>query len=270
LGSGYYRDKKAPLPEPFILHVSLYRMKDNFSTLSDIYVKYRPTYPQELFDFILNYVKNKQAAWDCGTGNGQAAKELARYFEKVFATDISQKQIDKAYQASNIFYSVQPAEQTNFPDDTFDLITISQALHWFQFDKFYAEVKRVAKPGAWIAAWTYTLPGISPAIDELINHHHYNRLGKYWDNERKYVDDNYTTLSFPFSEIQTPVFTIQLEWTLKELEGYLNSWSGLQKFIAANQFNPVDELIKQIQPYWEKEKMKIVFPVYLRMGQIKN
>jgi hypothetical protein len=95
-------------------------------------------------------------------------------------------------------------------------------------------------------------------------------LGAYWDYERKYVDDNYTTLSFPFEEIQTPGFEIQLEWTLNELEGYINSWSALQKFIETNQFNPLDELIKQIQPYWEKEKMKIVFPVSMRMGQIRK
>jgi ubiquinone/menaquinone biosynthesis C-methylase UbiE len=246
-------------------------MKDNFSKQADIYAKYRPTYPQELFDFIFNHIKNRQTAWDCGTGNGQAAKELAKHFKKVFATDISQKQIDKAHQAANIFYSVKPAEQTNFPDNTFDLITVSQALHWFKFDKFYSEVKRVAKSGAWIAVWMYNLPSVSPEINKLVNVQLYkNELGKYWDYERKYVDDNYATLSFPFSEIQAPVFTIQLEWTLEELEGYINSWSALQKFIEANQFSPVDKLINQIQPHWKNEKMKIVFPVYMRMGQIEK
>ena len=74
-------------------------MKDNFSKQADVYAKYRPTYPRDLFDFILSYVANKQAAWDCGTGNGQTAKELAVHFEKVVATDISQKQIDNAYQS---------------------------------------------------------------------------------------------------------------------------------------------------------------------------
>ena len=253
-------------------------MKDNFSKQADVYAKYRPGYPQELFDFILNHVQYKQVACDFGTGNGQAAKELAKHFEKVFATDISQKQIDKAHQASNIFYSVQPAEQTNFPDNTFDLITVSQALHWFNLNRFYTEVKRVVKPGAWIAVWMYNLPSVSPEIDELVNVQFYkNKLGKYWDYERKYVDHNYATLSFPFNEMQTPVFTIQLEWTLEEFEGYINSWSALQKFIEANQFNPVDELIKRIHPHWsagtpseKNEKMKIVFPVYMRMGQIEK
>ena len=255
----------------FICLLPLYIMKDNFSKQAGIYAKYRPTYPKELFRFILTHLKNKQAAWDCGTGNGQSAKELAKSFEKVFATDISQKQIDKAHKTDNIFYSIQPAEQTNFADNTFDLITVSQALHWFNPDKFYAEVKRVAKPGAWIAVWMYNLPSISDEIDELINVKLYkNILGAYWDYERKYVDNNYTTLLFPFREIETPLFKIQLEWAIDDLQGYINSWSALQKFVTSNAFNPVDDVIKQAVPYFRKEKMKVVFPVNLRMGQIEK
>jgi ubiquinone/menaquinone biosynthesis C-methylase UbiE len=245
-------------------------MKDNFSRKPDLYAKYRPTYPRELFDFITTQVSNKHTAWDCGTGNGQAAKDLASYFENVFATDISQKQLDNAYTADNIFYSVQPAEHTNFPENTFDLVTVSQALHWFKFNKFYDEVKRVAGPGAWLAVWTYSLLNISPEINQFIYEHHYNTLGAYWDKERKYVDDNYKSIPFPFAEIKTPVFIIHRQWTPEELEGYLNTWSALQKFRNANSFNPVDELMKKIRAFWKNEKMDIVFPVYLRMGRIEK
>jgi ubiquinone/menaquinone biosynthesis C-methylase UbiE len=246
-------------------------MKDNFSRQANMYAKYRPAYPQELYNFILKHIQNGKMAWDCGTGNGQTAKELAKYFEKVFATDISEKQIANAHKEENIFYSVQPAEKTNFNDNTFDLITVSQALHWFKVNKFYTEVIRAAKPGAWIAVWMYSLANISPEIDELINVRHYKEmLGGFWDYERKYVDDNYLTLPFPFRKIHCPDFKMEFEWTLDELEGYLNTWSALQKFIAQNHFNPVDELVKQIKPFWYSEKKKIVFPVYLRMGQIEK
>src|SRR5689334_1149416 len=114
-------------------------MKDNFSKQASLYARYRPVYPPELFSFILNHIEKKDSAWDCATGNGQTAKELAKHFDKVHATDISQKQLDQAEQASNIFYSLQAAEQTNFSDNQFDLVTVSQALHWFDFDKFYTE-----------------------------------------------------------------------------------------------------------------------------------
>ena len=130
-------------------------MKDNFSLQSSLYVKYRPSYPLELFDFIISQVKERDTAWDCGTGNGQTAKGLSSHFNKVFATDISQKQLDNAYQAGNIFYSVQPAEKTIFFNKSIDLITVSQALHWFKLDLFYQEVYRLGRPGSWIAVWVY-------------------------------------------------------------------------------------------------------------------
>lgn len=245
-------------------------MKDNFSKQADSYAKYRPSYPQALFDFILELTNKKQNAWDCATGNGQSAEVLAKHFEKVFATDISQKQIDKAKQAANIYYSVQPAEKTDFANNTFDLITVSQALHWFATDEFYNEVKRVAKPSSLLAAWSYSLLNITPEIDRPIRSFYKNIVGPYWDDERKYVDEEYKTIPFPFEEITAPVFSMEYEWTIDELEGYINTWSAVQKFIAANNFNPVREVIEQVSPHWKKEEMKIYFPLHIRLGRIKK
>ena len=245
-------------------------MKDNFSTQADIYARYRPRYPQELFEFIFERTANRQNAWDCATGNGQSAKVLARYFEKVFATDISQKQIDNAERADNIVYSVQPAEQTDFPDNTFDLIVVSQALHWFATNEFYKEVTRVAKPACVFAAWSYSLLCISPEIDPLIRSFYKNVVGPYWDAERKYVDEEYQTILFPFKEIVAPKFEMVYDWTIGELEGYINTWSALQKFIAANNFNPVPDLIQQIKPYWNSETKRVLFPLHIRMGKVEK
>jgi ubiquinone/menaquinone biosynthesis C-methylase UbiE len=245
-------------------------MKDNFSKQAESYAKYRPQYPQELFDFILQHVVKKQTVWDCATGNGQSAKVLAKYFEKVFATDISQKQIDNAEQTENIHYSVQPAQQSNFADNTFDLVTVSQALHWFATDEFYTEIKRVAKPDSVFAAWSYSLLYISPDIDKLIRSFYTEIIGPYWDAERKYVDDEYKTIPFLFPEITTPDFNMEYYWTIDELEGYINTWSALQKFISANNHNPVPEVVNQIRPYWKNERMKITFPLHIRMGRIKK
>lgn len=245
-------------------------MKDNFSKQSAIYARYRPTYPHKLYDFILSQVANKEAAWDCGTGNGQAAKELSKSFAKVFATDISQKQIDNAVQTGNIFYSVQPAEQTDFPGNSFDLVAVAQALHWFRFDEFFKEVKRVTKPGGFFAGWTYSLLRMTEEIDALIEYHHYTTLRDYWDDERKYVDEEYRNIPFPFEKINAPPFTIEYDWTIDELEGYLNTWSALQKFITKNKYNPVDDLIRRITPCWKQERMKIDFPVHLLIGRVEK
>ncbi|MEO5563797.1 MAG: class I SAM-dependent methyltransferase [Chitinophagaceae bacterium] len=243
-------------------------MKDNFSKQADVYAKYRPSYPKELFDFIVGNIKHKEDAWDCATGNGQSAKELAPWFNKVFATDISQKQIDNAYKSENIIYSVQPAEQTTFKENSFDLITVSQALHWFNFEKFYTEVNRVGRSGACLSVWMYSLLRISPEIDKIVETYHFETLHNYWDSERKYVDTNYSTIPFPYEEIKTPVFAIEYYWTLPELEGYFNTWSALQKFVIANNYTPVPELFKTISPHWKQEKMKITFPLYMKMGKV--
>jgi ubiquinone/menaquinone biosynthesis C-methylase UbiE len=245
-------------------------MKDNFSKQSATYARYRPTYPPELYDFILSHVHGKETAWDCGTGNGQAAKELSKAFSKVFATDISQKQLDSAFRAENIFYSVQPAEKTNFVDNSFDLVTVAQALHWFRFDEFYKEVERVIKPGGVFAAWTYSLLRTTDEINAMIRDHHYNTLGDYWDEERKYVDDEYRNIPFPFARLNVPAVTIEYNWTIEELEGYLNTWSALQKFIRNNKYNPVDDLLRNIKPHWKQERMKIIFPVHLLLGKISK
>jgi len=243
-------------------------MKDNFSQQAAGYAQYRPDYPPSLFGFILAHTKGRAAAWDCATGNGQTAKELARYYEKVFATDISQKQLDHAVQRENIIYSLQPAEHAVFDNDLFDLVTVSQALHWFDFAAFYAEVRRVGKPGGAIAVWTYPLLRISAAIDAILDHYHFQTLGPYWDSERKYVDAGYATIPFPFEEIAAPSFVMEYEWTLPVLEGYLRTWSALAKFMAKNDHDPVIEVIQRIRPLWNTEKMKISFPVCLRMGRI--
>jgi len=245
-------------------------MKDNFSRQADSYAKYRPQYPQQLFDFILKHVTAKQNAWDCATGNGQSAKVLAKHFENVMATDISQKQLDKAEYANNIQYTLQPAEQTNFADNSFDLVVVSQALHWFATEDFYKEVRRVAKPSSVFAAWSYSLLFISPEIDKLVRSYYIDIIGPYWDAERKYVDEEYTTILFPFDEIAAPKFDMRYYWNIEELEGYFNTWSALQKFITANDYNPVPGIIGRIKPHWTNEKMEIRFPLHLRIGKVEK
>ncbi len=244
-------------------------MKDNFSTQSDRYAKYRPTYPSELFEFLNSIVRDKQNAWDCGTGNGQIAYELAKTFDNVFATDISQQQIDNAPKADNIFYSVQPAEKTNFDNNFFNLIVVAQAIHWFEFEKFYAEVRRTAKENALLCVIGYGRLKISEQIDRVITDFYHNVIGKYWDKERKYIDENYKTIPFPFSEIQTPNLVNTQYWTFEHLIGYLNTWSAVKHFIKKNNYNPIDKLQSEIEQLWGNEQTKHVhFPLLLRIGRI--
>ncbi len=251
----------------FILHKNK-SVKDLFSSYANDYARYRPIYPAELFAFIFKQLDAFDLAWDCGTGNGQSAVELSKQFAHVHATDISMKQLEEAPRTNNIAYAQEPAEHSSLADNSADLITISQALHWFDLPAFYAEVERVAKPEAIIAAWTYNLLQIDERTDALIATFYFETLKGYWDDERIYVDMGYANLPFPYTELEHPGFSIEANWTLKQLEGYLNTWSGLRKFINANKINPLDKLIPNIREYWqEDERRKISFPLYLKIAK---
>ena len=143
--------------------------EDHFSQLAASYSKYRPSYPSALFKYLAECCVNHHQAWDCGTGNGQAAYELTKYFDKILATDASKEQIEYAQHYPKITYRVELAEQVSMDDSSTDLVIVAAAVHWFDFGNFYAEVKRVLKPGGIIAVWGYHLFSISPEIDKILN-----------------------------------------------------------------------------------------------------
>ncbi|WP_282018899.1 class I SAM-dependent methyltransferase [Salegentibacter mishustinae] len=242
-------------------------MKDNFSSKSSSYAKYRPTYPQELYQFLKEKLHKTEKAWDCGTGNGQVAGALAKFFKEVQATDISQQQLDNTIIQPNIHYSVQAAEKTNFPDNSFDLITVAQAIHWFNFEAFYKEVARVLKPDGIIAVIGYSLFKSNPKTDEVILKFYHDFVGPFWDEERKYLDEKYKTIPFPFKELESPVFEQEYEWTFNHLMGYLKTWSAVKHYEKANGENPV-ELIEEELKTTFGAKNKVVFPILFRLGKL--
>jgi ubiquinone/menaquinone biosynthesis C-methylase UbiE len=245
--------------------------KDLFSKQAADYARYRPGYPAELIEYVIGFVPEKQLAWDCATGNGQAAVLLAAHFKKVMATDSSEKQLSLAVSKENIVYQACRAEQTPFADNSFDLVTIAQAYHWFQFNDFEKEVRRVAKTGAVIAAWGYNLPACShQEIDTLILHFYTSIVGAYWDAERKYVEEKYATVPFNFDILPSKTFSIDVQWSREDVAGYLNSWSSVQHFIKANNYNPVNKMATELAAVWPKEHTDITFtfPIFCKTGRI--
>ena len=246
------------------------KVKDKFSKQAAAYKKYRPTYPNEFYTELLQLTHGRNDCWDCGTGNGQVAIELSAHFKRVYATDISKNQIANAPKRDNIIYGIERAERTSFKADQFDLITVAQALHWFDLDGFNSEMKRVAKNGAVVGIWGYGLLGIEKPIDKLINHFYKEIVGPYWNSERKHVDDAYQSISLDFEEIELKKqYHITVNWTLKALEGYLSSWSSVQNYITENAENPIPSVIEEIRKYWKKDTTKeIKFPIFTRIGRI--
>jgi cyclopropane fatty-acyl-phospholipid synthase-like methyltransferase len=244
-------------------------MKDYFSGHSKLYATFRPTYPDTLYDFILNGLAGKDRAWDCGTGNGQVAQVLARHFKHVDATDISAQQLEQAPIADNIRYTLSPAEKTPFENSAFDLITVGQALHWFNRDAFFSEVNRVGKPGATVAVWGYASLTIAPEVDAVINHFYEHVIGPYWDDARRLVEEEYKTILFPFTNVTRAKFWINVEWTRDHLAGYLESWSSTQKYIKIHNHNPVPNVMNDLATLWSGDDVKQVkFPVFAIKGKL--
>jgi hypothetical protein len=244
--------------------------KDLFSNHSSTYAKYRPGYPQELFDYIFQFVEERKHSWDCATGNGQAAAILADYFEKVEASDISEAQLKNAVQKSNIDYHTCSAEKTLFADNSFDLITVAQAYHWLNWKKFHDEATRVGKPNCVVAIWTYnTLISDDERLTSIVRQFYSEVVGPYWEPERKHVDSGYATADFDFDPLPTETFETLLSWTKEQLIGFLQSWSAVQKYIKTNGTNPVDQIQGDVDHIWTEGEQKIVrFPILLRMGRI--
>ena len=251
----------------YIFHEIFVIMKDNFSDQSANYANFRPQYPKLIFDEIKKYSKHQQHAWDCATGNGQVARELATFFDRVEGTDISKNQLKEAPKLSNISYSIQQAEKVNFPDKSFDLITVAQAIHWFDFDQFYTEVKRTLKDDGILVVLGYGLFRSNAQTNKIIDHFYNNIIGSYWDEERKYLDNEYSTIPFPFQEIKTPKVNFTQEWELERLIGYLKTWSAVKHFSDKNGFNPVDDIYRQLKESFGNKNF-IEFPIIFKVGKL--
>jgi len=243
-------------------------MKDNFSAQAVEYAAFRPDYPDSLVQYVLARTPRCETAWDCGTGNGQLAVKLAPHFTTVHATDISDAQLARAAPRSNIFYKREPAENTDFADKSFDLITVAQALHWLDFEPFYAEVYRTLKDDGLFVATGYALFCVDPEIDLVLHQFYTDIIGPYWDAERRYIDERYATIPFPFEEIKAPSFYRHYEWTFNALIGYLSTWSAVQHYMRAEGEDPVALIAPRLRRAWGVAKTRTVsFPMLLRIGK---
>jgi SAM-dependent methyltransferase len=243
-----------------------------FSSLSREYSMFRPGYPAQLFEWLAQMAPAKDAAWDCGCGSGQASVALADHFAEVFATDPSAPQIAAARPHARVSYSVAAAESSGLPGDSVDLVTVAQALHWFDVDAFYAEARRVARPGALLAVWTYPRPRFVDAdLERRFADFYRDVVGPHWPPERRHVEANYTTLPFPFEELPHPPFGLGLRWNLEQVLGYVSSWSATARYRQAEGRDPLPLLRAALATHWPPAggQVDIRMPIVLRAGRLR-
>jgi SAM-dependent methyltransferase len=242
---------------------------DHFSRNSSSYAVFRPHYPAALFAALAATVQRHDAAWDAGTGNGQAAVALADHFTHIIATDASAGQIAAAAPHERVEYRVARSEASGLADESTDLVTVAQALHWFDIPAFFAEARRVLRSQGVVAAWTYGLMSIDPAIDQIIEDFENQKVGPYWPGQRTLVDTGYRTIDFPFDELPFPTFMIEHPMTLDTLAGYVRTWSSVAHYVQAHGDDPVAPFIAEIAHWWgDRERTRTVrFPVSVRAGR---
>lgn len=245
------------------------KFKDHFSENSEEYKRFRPKYPAELFSYLALISTEQQKAWDCATGTGQAAVSLAEYFSTVIATDASETQIKNAEKKQGVTYQLATAENSNIENNSIDLITVAQALHWFNIDEFSKEANRVLKEKGILSVWTYNFLSIQEDIDEIIFYLYDTILGDYWPEERKMVEDRYKSIQLPFKELENPSFKMSANWNLPQLIGYLCTWSATKNYQKKFGVNPVENVYEKIVDIWgDSEKITSVeWPLSLRLWQ---
>ncbi len=244
---------------------------DHFGGVATHYSGSRPSYPLELFAWLAGECRDRGLAWDCGAGNGQASVALAAHFERVIASDASAAQIAKAPTTSRgVEYRVALAEESGLPEACADIVTVAQALHWFDTPRFFAEAARVLKAGGLLAAWSYGKLRIEGAeIDAAVQAFYENDIGPYWPPERRHVEDGYRSIAFPFPRLTPPAFAMEAAWALPHLLSYIRSWSATVAFIKAQGFDPVDRLRRTLLRLWgDPERLRlVVWPLNVLVGR---
>jgi SAM-dependent methyltransferase len=240
--------------------------KDHFSGHASEYAQFRPGYPKDLFRFLSEVTGSHEFAWDCATGNGQAAVEIAAFFKRVVATDASAAQLENARQKENVDYRIAPAESSGLESESADLITVAQAMHWFNREGFFREVDRVLKPGGILAVWAYHFFNVSEQTDPILQYYFSEIVGPYWPPERIHVEDGYAKIEFPFEQVAAPEIEMSVNWSLEELLGYISTWSATKRFINANGYDPLPELRNQLAGVWTGDELKkVTWPLILKV-----
>ena len=262
------RCSAAPRTRTIALADAHMSFKDHFSRQAAAYSCYRPAYPRALIEYVAAQSPGRRLAVDCATGNGQAAVALAEWFAAVLAVDASSSQLARAEPHPRVHYVASLAERLPARDHSVDMVVAAQAAHWFDFGRFHAECRRVLVRDGVVAVWTYEKFRVNDAVDAVIDDFYVNVVGGDWPPERRYVEQGYRTLPFPWREQPTPVFQLEIDWDLPQLMGYLATWSAVQRCRDRLGRDPLATLEPRLAAHWPRAgAMRLRWPIHLRLGR---
>ena len=217
-----------------------------------IYHKFRPIAPKIVVKKTIQYLQERtrlqngadkfQLMVDVGCGSGQATESFASYFEKIVGIDASANQIACASKKfPHIEYLVGKGESIPVDDETVDLVTSGQAVHWMDFPMFLGECHRVLKPNGCILLYGYDYIKLYPQFKSSLNKE------EILSTEQKIKSDLLTTCRFHgrlkelddhykglFNKIKsdhkkrTENIEMSADWTLDDVKNHFRSWSGYQ------------------------------------------
>jgi SAM-dependent methyltransferase len=244
--------------------------RDRFSRQASRYARFRPSYPKALYELLVKLVPAREHAWDCATGSGQAARELARYFTRVTATDLSAAQLKFASAPDNVTFKVAAAETPNlFEPASLDLVTVAQAAHWFEPEAFYGQVRAALKPAGIIAIWGYGWFRISPEIDAILHRYGSKFLAPFWTERNRIVLEGYRDFPFPFERIPVANMQMRCNWSLPRIKGYLDSWSATQSYKDQLGKDPFETIRDALGAAWGEpgQRRRVVWDVTVLVGR---
>ena len=204
----------------------------NPKSAAERYSKGRPDFHSNTIKHIKEYLhldKKLDNVLDVACGTGLSSKALLEISVNVYGTDISQEMLKLALLPDKIKYALAPAEMQPFPDKTFDLITVSSGVHWFDIDKFLAEANRLLKSKSWLILYE------NHFIAEMIGHDNFSSwypnvyIKKFpspqRNNSYSWTNENLISRSFAF--LGEEVFKNTVDFTKEELALYFTTQSNI-------------------------------------------
>ncbi|MGH7700290.1 MAG: class I SAM-dependent methyltransferase [Gemmatimonadales bacterium] len=241
---------------------------DDYADRAAAYAVHRPSYPPALVDFLADLTAQHTLAWDAGCGSGQLSVLLVARFERVVATDASAGQLAHARRQPNVLYRRARAETSGLPNGEVDLAVAAQAAHWFDLPAYYAEVRRVTRPGGVVALVTYGRMTVGDDVDPVIGAFYEGVLGRYWSPERRHVEQGYRSLPFPFEELAAPALEMRADWSAAQVLAYVDTWSAVRAMVRAEGSGPLGAFRRDLSRAWRAGTVRrVTWPLAVRVGR---